>query len=93
DFDNVANSDKLDLRDLLVGESHTGTDAGNLADYLHFTFNAGTNTTTVAVKSNGTLTSAPDQIIQLEGVNLVGSFTSDQQIIQNLFSQGKLITD
>jgi len=93
DFDNVANGDKLDLRDLLVGESHTGTDAGNLADYLHFTFNAGTNTTTVAVKSNGTLTSAPDQMIQLEGVNLVGSFTSDQQIIQNLFSQGKLITD
>jgi VCBS repeat-containing protein len=93
DFDNVANSDKLDLRDLLVGESHTGTDAGNLADYLNFTFDAGTNTTTVAVKSNGTLTSAPDQIILLEGINLVGSFTSDQQIIQNLFSQGKLITD
>ncbi|MDZ7595298.1 MAG: VCBS domain-containing protein, partial [Thiobacillus sp.] len=93
DFDNDANSDKLDLRDLLVGESHTGTDAGNLADYLHFTFNALTKTTTLAVKSNGTLTSAPDQIIQLEGVNLVGSFTSDQQIIQNLFSQGKLITD
>ncbi|MDO9468308.1 MAG: tandem-95 repeat protein [Thiobacillus sp.] len=93
DFDSAVNSDKLDLRDLLVGESHTGTDAGNLADYLHFTFNAGTNTTTVAVKSNGTLTSAPDQVIQLEGVNLVGSFTSDQQIIQNLFSQGKLITD
>jgi T1SS-143 domain-containing protein len=93
DFDTVANSDKLDLRDLLVGESHAGTDAGNLADYLHFTFNAGTNTTTLAVKSNGASTSAPDQLIQLEGVDLVGSFTSDQQIIQNLFSQGKLITD
>jgi len=92
DFDNVANSDKLDLRDLLVGESHTGTSAGNLASFLHFTYSSGTNTTTVEVKSSSAL-AAPDQIINLEGVNLVGTFTSDAAIIQDLFTRGKLVTD
>ena len=92
DFDNVVSSDKLDLRDLLVGETHTGNAAGNLASFLHFTYAGGTNTTTVEVKSSAALT-APDQIIHLEGVNLVGAFTSDAQIIQDLFTRGKLITD
>ena len=67
--------------------------AGNLSSYLNFTYNSGTNTTTVAVKSSSTLT-APDQIILLEGVNLVGSFGNQQDaIIADLFSRGKLITD
>ena len=92
DFDNVVSSDRLDLRDLLVGETHSGNAAGNLASFLHFTYAGGTNTTTVEVKSSATLT-APDQIIHLEGVNLVGAFTSDAQIIQDLFTRGKLITD
>ena len=92
DFDNVSSSDKLDLRDLLVGESHTGNLAGNLSSYLNFTYNSTTNTTTVSVKTSSTLT-APDQIILLEGVNLVGSFTSQDAIIADLFSRGKLITD
>jgi len=92
DFDNTNNSDKLDLRDLLVGETHLGTAVGDLANYLNFTYNLGTNTTTVAVKSSSTLT-APDQIIMLEGVNLVGSFGTQDAIIADLFSRGKLITD
>lgn len=92
DFDNVSNSDKLDLRDLLVGESHAGILPGNLSNFLNFTYNSGTNTTTVSVKTSSAL-SVPDQIIQLEGVNLVGSFTSQDAIIQDLFSRGKLITD
>jgi Ca2+-binding RTX toxin-like protein len=92
DFDNVPNSDKLDLRDLLVGESHLGTSAGNLASYLNFTYNAGTNTTTVSVKSSSSL-AVSDQVIQLEGVNLVGAFTTQNDIIQDLFNRGKLITD
>jgi hypothetical protein len=90
DFDNTTNSDKLDLRDLLVGDSHSGNLAGNLADYLNFTYDG--SSTTVSVKSSSTL-SAPDQIIPLEGVNLVGSFTSQNDIIHDLFSRGKLITD
>ncbi len=86
DFDN--DSDKLDLRDLLVGESHSG----NLSSYLNFTYDSGTNTTTLSVKTSSSLT-APDQVILLEGVNLVGSFGTQDAIIADLFSRGKLITD
>ncbi|MBW8328284.1 MAG: VCBS domain-containing protein [Thiobacillus sp.] len=93
DFDTVDNSDKLDLRDLLQGESHAGADAGNLADYLHFSYNAGTGTTVLEVKSQGAAMAGPDQIINLSGVDLVTGYTSDQQIIQDLLSKGKLITD
>ncbi|MHB1186376.1 retention module-containing protein [Thiobacillus sp.] len=93
DFDTVANSDKLDLRDLLQGESHVGTDPGNLADYLHFSYNSSTSTTVLEVKSQGTAMSGPDQVINLSGVDLVAGYTSDQQIIQDLLSKGKLITD
>ena len=75
-----------------MGESHSGNLAGNLSSYLNFTYNSGTNTTTVAVKSSSSLT-APDQIITLEGVNLVGSFGTQDAIIADLFSRGKLITD
>ncbi len=93
DFDTVDNSDKLDLRDLLQGESHAGADAGNLAEYLHFSYNAGTGTTVLEVKSQGAAMTGPDQIINLSGVDLVTGHTSDQQIIQDLLSKGKLITD
>ena len=81
----------LDLRDLLVGESN-----GNLSDYLHFT-TAGGNTTisisTTGAFSSGFSSGAVDQTITLTGVNLVGSFSSDQQIIQDLLQRGKLLTD
>ena len=92
DFNNTATGDVLDLRDLLVGELHTGANAGNLASYLNFTYDATTTTTTVSVKSSSTLT-APDQIILLQGVDLVGTFTSQDAIIADLFTRGKLITD
>ncbi|MDO9220261.1 MAG: Calx-beta domain-containing protein, partial [Thiobacillus sp.] len=93
DFDRVTNSDKLDLRDLLQGESHTGTNVGNLANYLHFSYDSATSTTVVEVKSQGSAMTGPDQIINLSSVDLVAGFTSDQQIIQDLLSKGKLITD
>ena len=93
DFDLATNSDKLDLRDLLQGETHSGTDAGNLADYLHFSYDSATSTTVLEVKSQGAAMSGPDQIINLSGVDLVTGYTSDQQIIQDLLSKGKLITD
>jgi len=83
----------LDLRDLLQGEVHSGTAAGNLTDYLHFTYNAGTNATTVEVKSHGAAQAGPDQLIVVSGANLVGGYTTDAQIIQNLLNNGKLITD
>ncbi|MFO1221326.1 MAG: Calx-beta domain-containing protein, partial [Burkholderiaceae bacterium] len=91
DFSNAAGGDMLDLRDLLVGESN-----GNLSDYLHFT-TAGGNTTisisTTGAFSSGFSSGAVDQTITLTGVNLVGSFSSDQQIIQDLLQRGKLLTD
>jgi VCBS repeat-containing protein len=88
----AAGGDVLDLRDLLVGESHTGANAGNLANYLHFSYNSGTNTTTVNVQSQG---AGVDQIITLQSADLTlgGTLTTDQQIIQNLLNNGKLVVD
>jgi len=80
-----AGGDILDLRDLLVGEN-----AGNLANYLSFSYDSGTGHTTIAVKSDGVNV---DQYIVVEGVNLVGSFTTDQAVITDLLTKGKLITD
>jgi Ca2+-binding RTX toxin-like protein len=93
DFDAAINSDKLDLRDLLQGELHAGTDAGNLADYLHFSYDSATSTTVLEVKSQGASMTGPDQVINLSGVDLVTGYSTDQQIIQDLLSKGKLITD
>jgi Ca2+-binding RTX toxin-like protein len=84
----ASGGDILDLRDLLVGETHTGATAGNLANYLHFSY-AGGNTT-INVQSQ---TAGVDEVITLQGVNLVGAFTTDQAIIQDLLTKGKLITD
>jgi|GEM_PF-1869451 len=71
------------------------SDAGNLADYLHFT-KVGSDTV-IEISSEGKFTAgshaAVDQVITLTGVNLVGSFTNDSQIINDLLARGKLITD
>ena len=95
-FDLVANSDKLDLRDLLVGESHSGTLPGNLDDFLHFE-KVGTNTV-VHVSSTGGFAAGyaagiEDQTITLASVDLVGTFTNDNAIITSLLMNNKLITD
>jgi Ca2+-binding RTX toxin-like protein len=95
DFDLTPNSDRLDLRDLLVGESHGGTDAGNLGNYLHFE-QSGT-ATVIKISTSGGFASgynagAVDQQITLNNVDLT-SLGSDQQIIQNLLTNGKLVTD
>ncbi len=95
DFDLVAKSDQLDLRDLLQGESHAGIDPGNLGNYLHFTVSGGS--TTVEVKSTGA--GSADQVIQIAGVDLSSGVVPhsgqslDQAIIQDLLTKGKLLTD
>ena len=94
DFDNSATGDKIDLRDLLVGEH---SDAGNLSSFLHFSYNAGTNTTTISISSSGAFngsnyTSAADQTIALTGVNLTTPGT-DAQIINDLLTRNKLVVD
>jgi len=99
DFDTTANSDSLNLRDLLQGESAA---AGNLDQYLHFE-QVGTDTV-VHVSSTGGFAAggtpgaaynaaAEDQTIVLQGVDMIGVSTTDQQIVQDMMTKGKLVTD
>nr|WP_315848639.1 Ig-like domain-containing protein [uncultured Rhodoferax sp.] len=91
-----SNGDILDLRDLLTAEVHTGLDTGNLANYLHFEYVGGNTIAHISSAgqfAGGYQESKQDQVITLQGVNLVGSFSNDQQIVADLLSKGKLITD
>ena len=117
DFDNTSHAgDVLDLRDLLIGESHAANTTalpgtvgtanaltitaheGNLANYLHFSAD-GSGNTVIEISSKGGFASgaydhtAVDQVITLSGVNLMGSFTNDHQVITDLLQRGKLIAD
>jgi Ca2+-binding RTX toxin-like protein len=84
-------ADRLDLRDLLQGET-----TESLEHYLHFEKSG--SDTVVHISSNGGFSEGynagnEDQTITLQNVDLIGSFTTDQQIIQNLIDNQKLITD
>ena len=86
--------DVLDLRDLLIGE-HSAT---NLDDFLHFEL-SGANTI-VHVSATGEFASGYNpakevQTITLENTDLfaAGTLNTDQQIINDLLTKGKLITD
>ena len=86
-FDNSAKSaggDVLDLRDLLTTSATT---ASTLDAYLDFKHD-GSGNTVIDVKPDGTTAT---QHIVLQGVDLGSG--SDQTIIQDLLSKGKLITD
>ena len=92
----AAGGDILDLRDLLVGESHTGSLPGTLDDYLHFEI-SGTDTivhiSTSGGYSGGFNAALDDQQITLTGVDLVTGFANDNAIITDLLAKSKLITD
>ena len=97
DFSNssrASGGDVLDLRDLLQGENSS---LSSLDNYLHFDVSAGS--TTVQISSSGGFASgysaaAVDQQVVLAGVDLsAGGLTTDQLIIQDLLTKGKLITD
>lgn len=76
--------DVLDFRDLLQGEH-----SGSLEQYLHFSHDStGTN---IAVSSQGN--GVTDFNLKLSGIDIIGGFTSDQQVIQDLLTKNKLITD
>jgi hypothetical protein len=86
--------DVLDLRDLLIGE-HSAT---NLDDFLHFEL-SGANTI-VHVSATGEFATGYNaakevQTITLENTDLfaAGTLNTDQQIINDLLTKGKLITD
>ncbi|MDZ4141959.1 MAG: VCBS domain-containing protein, partial [Methylotenera sp.] len=93
--------DVLNIKDLLIGES---SDAAVLDNYIHFQFSGGN--TTMYISSTGafgnnntvgapsaTVTANAEQNIVFTGVDLVGTATSDLQVIQNLLDNNKLITD
>jgi hypothetical protein len=95
----ASGGDRLDLRDLLVGES-----SATLDKFVHFNWD-GTNTT-VSISASGAftaghtvggafadVTSGTVQQIVFNGVNLTSGFTSDLQVLNDLISKGKLITD
>ncbi|MCF8177341.1 MAG: tandem-95 repeat protein [Sulfuritalea sp.] len=91
----ASGGDVLDLRDLLQGENQT-SGTGNLADFLHFEKTG--SDTKVHISSSGGFNSgytfaAEDQTVLLQGVDLIGVNTTDAQIIQDLLTKGKLITD
>ena len=99
DFDTASSSlggDVLDLRDLLQGDLSQGG-VGNLANFIRFE-QSGADTK-VHISSGGGFASfyssgQEDQTIILSGVDLTaGGTLSDQQIIQDLLTKGKLITD
>ena len=91
----------LNLKDLLIGESNNGA---SLDNYLHFNFSGGNTTmyvsTTGAFSDNNAVASNPTNVtnndvqqVIFTGVNLTTGFTTDLQVINDLISKGKLITD
>ena len=71
---------------------------GNLANYLHFSAD-GSGNTVIEISSKGGFAAgtydhtAVDQVITLTGVNLMGSFSNDHQVINDLLQRGKLLAD
>jgi surface adhesion protein len=93
----AAGGDRLDLRDLLQGETQ---DALNLTNFLHFAQSGADVVVQVSSSggfSGGFNAGAVDQTITLEGqwadMTASGALGSDQQIIQDMLTKGKLITD
>ena len=82
--------DVLHLSELLQGEN-----SSNLTNYLHFTYDAGLNQTTVHVSSAGNYSGGynageTDQVIVLNSHSVTGT---NQEIINLLKASGNLITD
>ena len=83
----ASGGDILDLKDMLQDESNN---SGSLEHYLSFEYTGGNTIIHVSSHSDG-----PEiQQIVLQGVDLTaGNTLSDVQIIDNLLTAGKLITD
>ncbi|MEN3070399.1 beta strand repeat-containing protein, partial [Uliginosibacterium sediminicola] len=96
-FNSSTSANVLNLQDLLQGESHTGTSAGDLTNYLHFTVSGGNTTIHVSTAGgfvNGYSSALDNQQIVLQGVDLTnGGTTTDTAIIQALLTANKLVTD
>ena len=96
-FDDVsADGDILDLSDLLQGEGVIGTNPGNLSSYLHFELVDGDTViyiSTTGQFADGYDASEVDQQIVIEGVDLIGDLTTDDDVIAQLLEQGNLVVD
>jgi Ca2+-binding RTX toxin-like protein len=103
DFEAFTAGEVLDLRDLLVGESAT---AASLDNYLHFEVTGGNtiihisssggfgDNNNISIGSAGISTATETQQIVLQGIDATAmGFTTDQQIIQALLDNNKLVTD
>uniref|UniRef100_UPI0035B07A6F VCBS domain-containing protein n=1 Tax=Azonexus sp. TaxID=1872668 RepID=UPI0035B07A6F len=100
---NGAEGDVLDLRDLLNAPANATP--AELDNFLHFQYDGSNTTIYVSTSGNfsdgNTASGLPSNVasndvmqIVLEGVDLVGGGSpSDQQVIQNLLNQGRLLTD
>ena len=84
----ASGGDRLDLRDILQG---TATTATALDSYLDFSKQG--SDTVINVRPNGAGGEMTQQIV-LQGVDLTSNGTlSDQTIIQDLLTKGKLLSD
>ncbi len=95
DFSSVTgNKDMLDLRDLLPGANHDGTQAGNIANYLHFDLEGGDTVIHVSTTggfAGGYSAAVENETIILKGVDLTSaSSQTDSQIIHQLLANGQL---
>ena len=101
-FETAPGADVLDLRDLL--NAPADATAAALDNFLHFRYSGGN--TTIYVSQTGAFADGNSasglpanvdnndvQQIVLTGVDLVGASTTDQAVIQNLLTNGKLIVD
>ncbi|MGL6035658.1 MAG: type I secretion C-terminal target domain-containing protein, partial [Legionella sp.] len=89
--------DKIDLSQLLQGEH-----AGNYENFLHFEYNAADNSTVLSISTQGQfsenapaaeLSAKTDQVIMLQGVDLVGAPGSQVDLINNLVALQQIIVD
>ncbi|QIR15769.1 retention module-containing protein [Shewanella aestuarii] len=80
------NHDKLDLSDLLQGET-----VNNLENFLTISFNGGSTTIEIDADNNGVI----DQTIILDGIDLsaVYNTTDNGEVINGLLNDGALIVD
>jgi len=83
-------NDVLDLKDLLQGEEHVS----DLSAYLNFSYD-GTDTVLKVSSTGGLDTSGNgyDQLITLQGVDLINGETDQNVVIGALLAQGKLVVD
>jgi Ca2+-binding RTX toxin-like protein len=99
DFDTAAfnvGGDAINLKDLLIDDS--GED---LTSYLQFErvdlgngdFDTVLHVSSTGAFDGGTVSSGAEQSILLQGVDLLGTSTDQQALIQDLIATGKLITD